>query len=213
MLGGQATTTYTIVSRLLLFWVSAGGVILTMTGGASNAVTAAVGVPLLYAVFTKVLDFLAKWELKGRRYSGDYIIWTENEDGSQLRAQDGDVDTLVDLDNSGIQVASIEKTVRLKDSNPCSLGLDLTAGAIAVDVASAIVGQGGAPYLGLAFILHSVVLGGVITLVWMNHHARPHEHWWIKISASFAIAAGALAMATSFLALDPRVVSQILSVL
>ena len=199
-----------MVSRLLTLGAAAGGIVLATIEGAGYAVTASIGVPVLYALFTRVLDFLAKWELKGRRISGEYRIWTEDANGSEWRLHTGQVDTMVALENSGTRITSIERAVRPIDGNPCSLGLDLTAGAIAVDVASAILGQGDARYLGLAFLLHSVVLGGVITLVWMNHNARPNEFWWIKISASLAVAAGAMAMASSFLALDPRIVDQLL---
>lgn len=198
---------------MLTLGVATGGVLLATIGSAGFAVAASIGVPVFYALFTRMLDFLAKWELKGRRVSGEYMIWTEDANGSEWQLHTGGVDTLVALEDGDTRIASIERAVRPIDGNPCSLGLDLTAGAIAVDVASAVLGQGGAPYLGLAFLLHSVVLGGVITLVWMNHNARPYEFWWIKVSASLAVAAGALAMASSFLALDPQVVDQLLRAL
>lgn len=185
--------------------------------GVGHTVAMSVAVPLGYAAVTKVLDFLAKWEIKGRRSRGKYRIWfhrpsakPRDDENPEWQMETGGVKTLVTRYGDGSTIGSIEQSVRFKDGNPCSLGLDLVAGAIAIDVVSAITGQGGPPYLGYAFGLHAVLLVAVGWLVWMNHIAPPHEFWWLKISAVFPIAFGGVAMGTSILALDPEIVSALL---
>lgn len=102
--------------------------------------------------------------------------------------------------------------MRFWKGNPYSLGLDLTAGAFAVDVASLIGGEGAAEYLGWAMWGHGLMLIGMFALLLANQQALPNEVGRMRITAALAVAVGLAAMATSFLALDAQLVEQILNV-
>lgn len=185
---------------------------IALVSGVKLAVAVAVTVPVLYAVATKILDFYVKWELKGRRNRGEYRIWTEEEDDPDWKFYSGDVETLVALHGNGSRVAHIEQSVRFWKGNPYSLGLDLTAGAIAVDVTSLLRGQGASEYLGWAVLLHFILLVGVIMLVVSNQNTTPKEVGRMRFTAAFAVLLGLVAMGSSFLALDAELVGEILNV-
>lgn len=180
-------------------------------GGVKLAVVVAVVVPVLYALVTKMLDHCVTWELKGRRSRGEYRIWTDDGHDPDWKLYSGDVDELVTLHGNGSRVAHVEQSVRFWKGNPYSLGLDLTAGAIAVDVTSLIGGQGAYEYLGWAVLLHSLLLVGVIALVVSNQNSSPKEVRWMQATAALAIFLGLAAMGTSFLALDAELINGILN--
>src|ERR687883_223085 len=142
--------------------------LVALIGKARVAVAAAVAVPGVYAIFTKAFDFYVKWILKGRTSRGEYRIWIEDEAQHDWALQTGDVEKLIALHEKGGRIAHIEESVRFWKGNPYSLGLDLTVGAIAIDVASLIGGQGASMYLGWAVGLHVLFLIAVIALVLTN---------------------------------------------
>jgi hypothetical protein len=80
----------------------------------------------------------------------------------------GDVEALTALQGDGRQVAYLEQSVRFRNGNPYSLGLDLTAGAIALDLASLIGSQSIAEYIGWALTLHVILLVGNFGLLVSN---------------------------------------------
>ncbi len=183
-----------------------------MVGNVGLVVAFALTIPVLYAVVTKVLDFYIRWELKGRRVRGEYRIWVEEEDNPHWEFHAGDIEKLVALHGNGGRVAHVEQAVRFLKGNLYSLGLELTAGAIAVDVASLTGGKGAPGYLAWAVLFHSVLLFGAFALLVSNQRADPDEVWRMRITATLAILVGLTAMGTSFLALDAELVSEILNV-
>lgn len=186
---------------------------MTATGGDLwLAIVVAVAVPIVYAVVTKMVDFLVRWELKGRRSRGEYRFWTRDQHAPDWDLHTGDVERLVALHGNGSEVAHVEQSVRFRKANPYSLGLDLTAAAIAVDVASLLSGQGDPAFVGWAVLLHSLFFAGVFVLVLSNQNAAPYEVWWARSTAAAAVFVGALAMVSSFLGLDAELVRQLLNI-
>lgn len=175
-------------------------------------VFAAVVVPIFYAVATKLLDFCIRWELKGRRNPGEYRFWIKYQDNSQWECRSGDIERLVALHGNTSRIAYIEQSVRFLKVNPYSLGLDLTAGAIAVDVASLIGRQADPGYVGWAILIHTTLLIGAFGIVLSNQNSPPYEVKAIWGTAIISILVGLLAMGTSFLALDAELVQELLNI-
>ncbi len=148
---------------------------IAVVGNVWLAVAFALAVPVLYSVSTKALDFYIKWELKGRRIRGEYRIWVEEEDNPDWEFHAGDIEKLVTLHGNGGRVVHVEQSVRFSNGNPYSLGLELTAGAIAVDVASLVDGEGAPGYLAWAVLFHTVLLFGAFALLVSNQRADPDE--------------------------------------
>ncbi len=115
-----------------------------------STVAAAIVVSIIYAFANGLFDFGIKWDHKGRKSRGEYRIWTNVDDDDEWHFNTGNVDRLITLYREGRRICYIERSVRVKEGNPYSLGLSLATGALAIDIASVMGGEGLTFYTGYA---------------------------------------------------------------
>ncbi len=127
------------------------------------------------------------------------MVWTDEGEKGKWQCHAGGVEKLATLHRNGRRITYVERSVRLREANPYSLGLNLTLGAFAVDFAALLASEVAPTSLIIALFSHTIILVAVVLCTFYNQAARPYEVWFIRLTAMAAIVLGVSAAAIAVL--------------
>lgn len=176
---------------LIMFAVAA-------TGSVASTVLVSIVIPFGYSLVNGLFDFFVRQAAKGGT-AHPFIIWIKDEEDDILQQRPGTLEKLVTLHRNGRRIAHVERSVRIKEANPYSLGLNLTLGALAVDLAAIVAQAVDSTYLALAIFVHIVVLLIVAATIFYNQTREPNKVKAIRSSAGVSILLGSSSVALALL--------------
>lgn len=162
---------------------------------------AAIGIPVAYTLLAGAGEFVSNWSAKGGS-EDPLLIWTDEAGRQTLTPQNGSIDELVALYQAGRTIAHVEQTVRFNLSNFSPLGLNLSLGAITVNVAWLLDGTSNVTFLSTSLAVQVFMSFATYMCMQINRKLRPDQIWLGWLTASFSILFGLFAMILSFSALS-----------